>query len=386
MSLNIGIANAINFSKVEILGGIANIPPNIKNSITAWWSPVAQGLDNVYIRDCLSKGKNPLLKDIMGKYDMELYKFKGYLDSGVGRYVHDFTKWIFKSTNWLDKRPESVILYDHSVITLGIKPWENTKTFRYKITTIRNPFNKKTNYQCYIAAESTQLGRTLIHFNIVNTVVGSTVQGNFPIVYDKMDEFIADTSNPNPQSSLIGFWCRFFNDKSIYVKLEQVPTDKGLLCFNGLEYCRTMNTVPFGDNYTIIINRKIAADTSAPDSDNIGSTLSIGTSAGLKFQLEQYNTSVAPNFIVQAGDATNEIDSSKVNKNLGIQVITPNKYNDVELKAPSTMGSTQTIVTLGASYGGVNLFKGAIGDVIIFNRVLTDEEIDYVKNNMMHNK
>ena len=307
-----------------------------------------------------------ILKDFSGnKHDAYLYGFKGRLNSGVGVYVQDFTKWIFGSIinnistkhhnkiHIVKKNPNAYFGY-----TVGIqKANYYNKPYKLKFN-----FNKEIDdIKFTIVSTDGNLISTQCFSAIINS--GSVV--DIPII---SEEIFNNQKEP-------AIYYDFGTNKDIEIDVELIPDYPNQLCYDGNSYAVAYD-MPILTDYTIIADRTWfnIRDISC----FIGKRNASGDNLGaFEFEFRANRTfSFGGNNVIIFAD-----------NNIVYQ--TKNSYNGTEIK-PGSLDDTDVLI-IGAAQRNVNNkiqdpYIGCHGNILLFNRSLTEYEISWVKNNMMCSK
>lgn len=307
-----------------------------------------------------------ILKDFSGNGNHAyLYGGKGRLNSGVGIYAQDFTKWIFGSAihnistkahnklHIVKKNPNNYFGF-----TIGIqKANYYNKPYKLKFN-----FNKEINDIKFSVVSTDGNSITTQCFSaIINN--GSVV--DVPII---SEEIFNNQKEPN-------IYYDFGTNKDIEIDVELIPDYPDQLCYDG-GMCAVVYEFPILTDYTIIADRTWfnIRDISC----FIGKRNTSGDNLGaFEFEFRANRTfSFGGNNVIIFAD-----------NNIVYQ--TKNSYNGTEIK-PGSLDDTDVLI-IGAAQRNVNNkiqdpYIGCHGNILLFNRSLTEYEISWVKNNMMCSK
>lgn len=308
-----------------------------------------------------------ILKDFSGnKHDAYLYGFKGKLNSGVGIYAQDFKNWSYGSTINKDISTKSYNKF-HIVkkkadnwfgFTIGI-PKNNYYNQSYKL---KFNINKKIDD---------------IKFSIVSTDGNLITTGAYSVYINDGSiidvPIISEEIFNNKEETNIYY--DFGTNKDIEIDVELIANYPNQLCYDGNSYAIAYG-LPILTDYTIIADRtwfKIR-DISC----FIGKRNASGDNLGaFEFEFRTNRTfSFGGNNVIIFAD-----------NNIVYQ--TKNSYNGTEIK-PGSLDDTDVLI-IGAAQRNVNNkiqdpYIGCHGNILLFNRSLTEYEISWVKNNMMCSK
>lgn len=305
-----------------------------------------------------------ILKDFSGNGNHAyLYSFKGRLNSGVGIYAQDFTKWIFGSAihNISTKAHNKLHIVkknpnNHFGFTIGIKK-ANYYNKPYKL---KFNFNKEINdIKFSIVSTDGNLITTQCFSAIINN--GSVV--DIPII---SEEIFNNQKEPN-------IYYDFSTNKDIEIDIELIPDYPNQLCYDGKSYAVAYG-LPILTDYTVIADRTWFAE-------------KVDNGVFMSKALEQNGA-----FILEykQGDKWNAYSyysatNINIDKDNSIVYQTKNKYNEQTIY-PGDKQDTDTLFIGTIRKDDSRSFNGCHGDILIFNRTLTEYELSWVKNNMMCSK
>lgn len=287
-----------------------------------------------------------ILKDFSGNGNHAyLYGGKGKLNSGMGVYKEDFTTW-----NYVPERGDVTRSYNTIHIT------KVTNTVTANIISKTNEFGNSITLKIVGATSDNPL--------MVGTY--SKPNGYTAISKDGVYSFEIDEQ----------YWgFRFNKDGDVNVTITQIPDYPDQLCYNG-SMCAVVYEFPILTDYTIIADRTWfnIRDISC----FIGKRNTSGDNLGaFEFEFRANRTfSFGGNNVIIFAD-----------NNIVYQ--TKNSYNGTEIK-PGSLDDTDVLI-IGAAQRNVNNkiqdpYIGCHGNILIFNRTLTEYELSWVKNNMMCSK
>lgn len=305
-----------------------------------------------------------ILKDFSGNGNHAyLYSFKGRLNSGVGIYAQDFTKWIFGSAihnistkahnklHIVKKNPNNYFGF-----TIGIqKANYYNKPYKLKFN-----FNKEINdIKFSIVSTDGNLITTQCFSAIINN--GSVV--DIPII---SEEIFNNQKEPN-------IYYDFGTNKDIEIDIELIPDYPNQLCYDGKSYTVAYG-LPILTDYTIIADRTWFKDKVK--------TWSYFIDKNKAFVFER--TSNGNNFSAKSFAAETSIKLEETN----VSYQTKTSYNGNIINYHSDQSDNDDRLVIGSTKDllGYQCFIGCHGDILLFNRTLTEYEISWVKNNMMCSK
>lgn len=298
-----------------------------------------------------------ILKDYSGnKHDAYLYGFKGRLNSGVGIYAQDFTKWIFGSAihnistkahnklHIVKKNPNNYFGY-----TIGIqKANYYNKPYKLKFN-----FNKEIDdINFSVISTDGNLTTTQCFSAIINN--GSVV--DVPII---SEEIFNNQKEPN-------IYYDFGTNKDIEIDVELIPDYPNQLCYDGKSYAVAYG-LPILTDYTVIADRTWFAE-------------KVDNGVFMSKALEQNGA-----FILEykQGDKWNTYSyysatNINIDKDNSIVYQTKNKYNEQTIY-PGDKQDTDTLFIGTIRKDDSRSFIGCHGDILLFNRTLTDDELSVIK-------
>lgn len=306
-----------------------------------------------------------ILKDFSGnKHDAYLYGFKGKLNSGVGIYAQDFKNWSYGSTINKDISTKSYNKF-HIVkkkadnwfgFTIGI-PKNNYYNQSYKL---KFNINKKIDdIKFSIVSTDGNLITTTAYSVYIND--GSII--DVPIISEEVFNNKEETN----------IYYDFGTNKDIEIDVELIANYPNQLCYDGKSYAVAYG-LPILTDYTIIADRTWFAE-------------KVDNGVFMSKALEQNGA-----FILEykQGDKWNAYSyysatNINIDKDNSIVYQTKNKYNEQTIY-PGDKQDTDTLFIGNIRKDDSRSFIGCHGDILLFNRTLTEYEISWVKNNMMCSK
>lgn len=306
-----------------------------------------------------------ILKDFSGnKHDAYLYGFKGKLNSGVGIYAQDFKNWNYGSAinnNISTKSYNKFHIVKKKAdnwfgFTIGI-PKNNYYNQTYKL---KFNINKKIDdIKFSVVSTDGNLQSTQVYS--VNINDGSII--DVPIVSEEIFNNKEETN----------IYYDFGTNKDIEIDVELIANYPNQLCYDGKSYAITYG-LPILTDYTVIADRTWFAE-------------KVDNGIFMSKALEQNGA-----FILEykQGDKWNTYSyysatNINIDKDNSIVYQTKNKYNEQTIY-PGDKQDTDTLFIGTIRKDDSRSFIGCHGDIILFNRSLTEYEISWVKNNMMCSK
>lgn len=306
-----------------------------------------------------------ILKDFSGnEHDAYLYAFKGKLNSGIGIYAQDFKNWNYGSTINYDISTKSYNKF-HIVkkkadnwfgFTIGI-PKNNYYNQSYKL---KFNINKKIDdIKFSIVSTDGNLITTAAYSVYIND--GSII--DVPIISEEIFNNKEETN----------IYYDFGTNKDIEIDVELIANYPNQLCYDGKSYAITYG-LPILTDYTVIADRTWFAE-------------KVDNGIFMSKALEQNGA-----FILEykQGDRWNAYSyysatNINIDKDNSIVYQTKNKYNEQTIY-PGDKQDTDTLFIGTIRKDDSRSFIGCHGDILLFNRTLTEYEISWVKNNMMCSK
>lgn len=298
-----------------------------------------------------------ILKDFSGnKHDAYLYGFKGKLNSGVGIYAQDFTKWIFGSTihnistkahnklHIVKKNPNNYFGY-----TIGIQ----------KANYYNKPYKLKFNFNKEI--DDINFSVISTDGNLITTQCFSAIINNGSVVDVPIisEEIFNNQKEPN-------IYYDFGTNKDIEIDVELIPDYPNQLCYDGKSYAVAYG-LPILTDYTVIADRTWFAE-------------KVDNGVFMSKALEQNGA-----FILEykQGDKWNTYSyysatNINIDKDNSIVYQTKNKYNEQTIY-PGDKQDTDTLFIGTIRKDDSRSFIGCHGDILLFNRTLTDDELSVIK-------
>lgn len=306
-----------------------------------------------------------ILKDFSGnKHDAYLYGFKGKLNSGVGIYAQDFKNWSYGSAINKDISTKSYNKF-HIVkkkadnwfgFTIGV-PKNNYYNQSYKL---KFNINKKIeDIKFSVVSTDGNLQSTQVYS--VNINDGSVI--DIPIISEEIFNNKEETN----------IYYDFGTNKDIEIDIELIANYPNQLCYDGKSYAVAYG-LPILTDYTIIADRTWFKDKVKSWS------YFIDKSKAFVFE----RTSNGNNFSAKSFAAETSINIEENN----VSYQTKTSYNGNIINYHSDQSDNDDILVIGSTKDllGYQCFIGCHGDILLFNRTLTEYEISWVKNNMMCSK
>lgn len=276
-------------------------------------------------------------------HDLFLYKFKGKLDSGIGLYHADFTKWT--NSNSDEVSPEQVVF-----TTAGVKNIILYGTKSNSINVQVKGFSDKVKYLRLGYIDNGTSKEIHVFKDGIYTIPGSESETSG--VASKISISLKEDSK---------------------VTVTQIPDYPNQLCYNGSSYGVAYG-LPILSDYTII------ADRTWFDKSNPTNFITKGSDSKISFLLEEVSNNG------ELCKAQSFGSYSTISLETGdITYQTKNKYNNNDIVSGNSADDDVFIV--GGRYSKTSnsmstyKFVGCHGDILLFNRTLTDDEITWLKEN-----
>lgn len=357
-------ANGLEYNFYIVEDGIYDIPISYKEGT----SGIGMGYNCTSTTKCtISQLPTSVLRDYSGNnYHAHLYGFKGKLNSGVGVYKIDFSK----SQN--DNAFDNFERFNNKFIAKGNYNG-NWNTFgeydingivknkvTIKITGLNNVKDKLALEYGYFTTDS----------KYIKTITFIDKDGVY--TYDLNDIVIPEGSNiAHTIYNRMYFGESIINDINLIV--EEIPDYPNQLCYDGKSYAVAYG-LPILTDYTVVADRTWFKD-------KIKSwSYFIDKSKAFVFE----RTSNGNNFSAESFAAETSIKLEETN----VSYQTKTSYNGNVINYHSDQYDNDDRLVIGSTKDdlGNQCFIGCHGDILIFNRSLTEYEISWVKNNMMCSK
>lgn len=306
-----------------------------------------------------------ILKDFSGnKHDAYLYGFKGKLNSGVGIYAQDFKNWNYGSTINNDISTKSYNKF-HIVkkkadnqfgFTIGI-PKNNYYNQSYKL---KFNINKKIDdIKFAVVSTDGNLQSTQAYSIYIND--GSII--DIPIISEEIFNNKEETN----------IYYDFGTNKDIEIDVELMANYPNQLYYDG-KSCAITYGFPILTDYTVIADRTWFAE-------------KVDKGVFMSKALEQNGAFILEYKQGYKWNTYSYYSATRINidKDNSIVYQTKNKYNEQTIY-PGDKQDTDTLFIGTIRKDDLRSFIGCHGDIILFNRSLTEYEISWVKNNMMCSK
>ena len=306
-----------------------------------------------------------ILKDFSGnKHDAYLYGFKGKLNSGVGIYAQDFKNWSYGST--INKDISTKSYNKFHIVKKKADNW-----FGFTIGILKNNYynqSYKLKFNINKKIDDIKFSIVSTDSNLITTAAYSVYINDGSIIDVPI---ISEEIFNNKEETNIYY--DFGTNKDIEIDVELIANYPNQLCYDGKSYAITYG-LPILTDYTVIADRTWFAE-------------KVDNGIFMSKALEQNGA-----FILEykQGDKWNTYSyysatNINIDKDNSIVYQTKNKYNEQTIY-PGDKQDTDTLFIGTIRKDDLRSFIGCHGDIILFNRSLTEYEISWVKNNMMCSK
>jgi hypothetical protein len=345
-----GIENYIIFNK----DGVYDIPVSYKQGTEG----IIMGYTCNSTTECtVTQLPTSILKDFSGnKHNAYLYGFKGKLNSGVGIYAQDFKNWNYGSAinnnistksynkfHIVKKKADNWFGY-----TIGV-PKNNYYNQTYKL---KFSINKKIDdIKFSVVSTDGNLQSTQVYS--VNINDGSII--DVPIVSEEVFNNKEETN----------IYYDFGTNKDIEIDVEMIANYPNQLCYDGKSYAVAYE-LPILTDYTIIADRTWFVD----KQERVFISKATGQNGAFIFEYKTSANNKTYSYYQQ-----NDIVIDNNNK---VVYQTKNSYNGTPIQAGNKQ-DTDVLYIGNIRVSDSRSFIGCHGDILLFNRTLTDDELDLVK-------
>lgn len=298
-----------------------------------------------------------ILKDYSGnKHDAYLYSFEGRLNSGVGVYAQDFTKWIFGSTI-----NNNISTKHHNKIHIVKKNPNNYFGFTIgiqKANYYNKPYKLKFNFNKEIDDINFSVVSTdgnLITAHCFSAIINNGSVVDVPII---SEEIFNNQKEPN-------IYYDFGTNKDIEIDVELIPDYPNQLCYDGKSYAVAYG-LPILTDYTVIADRTWFVD----KQERVFISKATGQNGAFIFEYKTPANNKTYSYYQQ-----NDIVIDNNNK---VVYQTKNNYNGTTIQAGDKQ-DTDVLYIGNIRVPDSRSFIGCHGDILLFNRTLTDDELSVIK-------
>lgn len=286
-----------------------------------------------------------ILKDFSGNGNHAyLYGGKGKLNSGMGVYQTDFSSWQFyPKLNTVEYSPEQLI-----------------------IEKVNGPaqFCASSFVGKFIAEVSGIPDGVALYYRYIDKITGNTVSTTLSNGINEID-----CSNANGDVNMTNMFLIGADNKDVNITITQIPDYPDQLCYDGKMYAVCYG-FPILTDYTVMAERTWfeIGDNSCFASKRIGANKGAFAIEYRKLYAENFGSYNAITFVVNKKE---------------IIVQSKEKYNDKDLIAGNEIDTNQLLIGgISLSYNRLNEpYIGCHGAIIVADRSLTEEEINWLKQN-----
>nr|UVX64391.1 MAG: hypothetical protein [Bacteriophage sp.] len=344
-----GVENYIIFNK----DGVYDIPVSYKQGTEG----IIMGYTCNSTTECtVTQLPTSILKDYSGnKHDAYLYGFKGRLNSDVGIYVQDFTKWIFGSTI------HNISTKAHNKLHIVKKNPNNYFGFTIgiqKANYYNKPYKLKFNFNKEI--DDIKFSVVSTDGNLISTQCFSAIINNGSVV----DVPVISEEIFNNQKEHVIYY-DFGTNKDIEIDVELIPDYPNQLCYDGKSYAVAYE-LPILTDYTIIADRTWFVD----KQERVFISKATGQNGAFIFEYKTSANNKTYSYYQQ-----NDIVIDNNNK---VVYQTKNSYNGTPIQAGNKQ-DTDVLYIGNIRVPDSRSFIGCHGDILLFNRTLTDDELSVIK-------
>jgi hypothetical protein len=299
-----------------------------------------------------------ILKDLSGnKHDAYLYGFKGKLNSGVGIYAQDFKNWNYGSVI-----NNNISTKSYNKFHIVKKKADNWFGFIIGIQKA-NYYNQSYKLKFNINKKIDDIKFSIVSTdgNLITTAAYSVYINDGSIIDVPI---ISEEIFNNKEETNIYY--DFGTNKDIEIDVELIADYPNQLCYDGKSYAVAYG-LPILTDYTVIADRTWFAE-------------KVDNGVFMSKALEQNGAFVLE---YKQGDKWNTYSyysatNINIDKDNSIVYQTKNKYNEQTIY-PGDKQDTDTLFIGTIRKDDSRSFIGCHGDILLFNRTLTDNELDLVK-------
>lgn len=345
-----GVENYIIFNK----DGVYDIPVSYKQGTEG----IIMGYTCNSTTECtVTQLPTSILKDFSGnKHDAYLYGFKGKLNSGVGIYAQDFKNWNYGraiNSNISTKSYNKFHIVKKKAdnwfgFTVGI-PKNNYYNQTYKL---KFSINKKIDdIKFNVVSTDGNLQSTQVYSININN--GSII--DVPIVSEEVFNNKEETN----------IYYDFGTNKDIEIDVELIANHPNQLCYDGKSYAVAYG-LPILTDYTVIADRTWFVD----KQERVFISKATGQNGAFIFEYKTPANNKTYSYYQQ-----NDI---VIDNNSKVVYQTKNNYNGTPIQTGDKQ-DTDILYIGNIRVPDSRNFVGCHGDILLFNRTLTDDELDLVK-------
>lgn len=344
-----GVENYIIFNK----DGVYDIPVSYKQGTEG----IIMGYTCNSTTECtVTQLPTSILKDYSGnKHDAYLYGFKGRLNSGVGIYAQDFTKWIFGSAI------HNISTKSYNKFHIVKKKADNRFGFTVGIPKT-NYYNQPYKLKFSINKKIDDIKFSVVSTdgNLISTQCFSAIINNGSVVDVPV---ISEEIFNNQKEHAIYY--DFGTNKDIEINIELIADYSNQLCYDGKSYA-VAYWLPILTDYTVIADRTWFVD----KQERVFISKATGQNGAFVFEYKTPANNKTYSYYQQ-----NDIVIDNNNK---VVYQTKNSYNGTTIQAGDKQ-DTDVLYIGNIKVPDSRSFIGCHGDILLFNRTLTDDELSVIK-------
>lgn len=342
---NIGIGVGLRYIQRGVVDLMAQ---TIRSSMVVWYDIKRQGATNE------SMSQNPILKDLSGHgHDATCYNFAWSGMSGIGG---EYTNFIINK-------------YRADAETLGTQKW--------LIKSLYNDVHAAMEPITSVAANFTGKGKTFI-INIDGIPLDA--EADYLKVANNVTDWNQNLSNGNntvtfSEDSEGYFVFRFLHNDISNITIEILPEYPNALVADGVDDYAKVEGLPILTDYTVIAKRK-RLDADLAIRGALASKMDGVTNNGaFLFELIQADTGIMQVVSFGKFNTIQRVDTD-------ISYMTKNSYNGTTIET-DTLPDTEYLNLFKVRNLTGGCAQAALYSFILFDRTLTDEEIEWVKKNLL---
>lgn len=342
----------------DIKNGINVLPKSYNNkgvTIGFLWMG-----NNIEASISITQLPTSILKDFSGNgHDAYMYGFQGKLNSGVGIYAQDFKNWSYGSS--INKDISTKSYNKFHIVKKKADNWFGFTIGIQKDNYYNKPYKLKFNINKKI--DDTKFNIVSTDGNLITTTAYSVYINDGSIIDVPI---ISEEIFNNKEETYIYY--DFGTNKDIEIDVELIADYPNQLCYDGKSYA-VVYDMPILTDYTVMAERTwLERQNRACFLSKITTS---GTGAfGFEFYNE-YNEDTTYSF-----GRVNNVEQFKD----GITYQITNSYNGIVKLDYIVNGKDNAELYIGKlRLSEHTAFIGCHGDILLFNRSLTDDELDLVK-------
>lgn len=345
-----GVENYIIFNK----DGVYDIPVSYKQGTEG----IIMGYTCNSTTECtVTQLPTSILKDFSGnKHDAYLYGFKGKLNSGVGIYAQDFKNW-----NYGNAINSNISTKSYNKLHIVKKKADNWFGFTIGIPK-NNYYNQTYKLKFSINKKIDDIKFSVVSTdgNLISTQCFSAIINNGSVV----DVPIISEEIFNNQKEHAIYY-DFGTNKDIEIDVELIPDYPNQLCYDGKSYAVAYG-LPILTDYTVIADRTWFVD----KQERVFISKATGQNGAFIFEYKTPTNNKTYSYYRQ-----NDI---VIDNNSKVVYQTKNNYNGTPIQTGDKQ-DTDTLYIGNIRVPDSRNFVGCHGNILLFNRTLTDDELDLVK-------